>query len=143
MSHSKGDFNLEDLRQRVAYLQGLADGLELDESSKEGKVLTEILDVLQDLTETVESVRESQDEIQEYLMELDEDLSALEEGRCSDLESDQIVEHRCPDCGQTLTIHADEVVGPVDLICPNCGGVTYATEGDGDSEESRGMLNQG
>ncbi len=135
---------MEDLKQRVAYLQGLAAGLELDETSKEGRVLTEILDVLQDLTETVQSVRESQDELQEYLMELDEDLSILEEDHYGDQGPGDIIEHRCPDCGQTLTVQAgDAGGGGVDLICPNCGEVTYATEGDVAPEEERGVLGRG
>lgn len=117
---------MNDLRHKVAYLQGLAAGLELDDVSKEGKVLTEILTVLQDLTETVQAVQENQDELEQYLLEIDEDLSILEENRLD--EDPEVAETRCPDCGQTLNVEAGEVGGgPIDLICPNCGSVSYGT----------------
>lgn len=41
------------LLKRVSYLQGLADGFEIDENSKEGKLLLEIIDVLSDIVDEV------------------------------------------------------------------------------------------
>ena len=39
---------MSDLKARVAYLQGLSDGLEISADSKEGKLLQGIIDVLDD-----------------------------------------------------------------------------------------------
>ena len=39
-----------DICEKVAYIKGLAEGLALDDSTKEGKVLAAIIDVLGDIT---------------------------------------------------------------------------------------------
>ena len=47
-----------DIAKKVAYIQGLADGLELDGDTKEGKVLAAILDVLEDMADAIEDMAE-------------------------------------------------------------------------------------
>ena len=45
------------ISEKVAYLKGLADGLDLDlENSKEGKLLVKIIDILEDLGLAVEDL---------------------------------------------------------------------------------------
>lgn len=63
------------LLKRVAYLQGLTDGFELDEESKEAKLLLEIVDVLEDIVDTI---KESNEDLEEYITMVDEDLDELE-----------------------------------------------------------------
>ena len=36
---------MRELKTDIAYLQGLAEGLEIDDNSKEGRILVSILDV--------------------------------------------------------------------------------------------------
>ena len=67
------------LLQKVAYLRGLADGLELDESSKEGKVLVNIIDTLDAFVEVMEDMIDDQLDLEEYVNFIDEDLADLEE----------------------------------------------------------------
>ena len=50
------------IKEKVAYLQGLLSGLELDESSKEGKVIKAIVDVLDDMAMIV---TDTEDELEE------------------------------------------------------------------------------
>lgn len=64
------------LLKRVAYLQGLADGFEIDETSKEGKLLLEIIDVLSDI---VDEVKDSNKDLENYVDMVEEDLSELED----------------------------------------------------------------
>lgn len=64
------------LLKRVAYLQGLTDGFELDEESKEAKLLIEIVDVLEDI---VDVMKESNEDLEEYITMVDEDLDDLED----------------------------------------------------------------
>ena len=47
------------ITEKVAYLKGLADGLELDkEPSKEGKLIAKIIDILEDVGLAVEDLEE-------------------------------------------------------------------------------------
>lgn len=67
------------LFQKVSYLQGLADGLEVDESTNEGKLLVQIIDVLGDFAEVLDEVIEDQVDLEDYVNFIDEDLADLEE----------------------------------------------------------------
>ena len=57
---------MKNILQRIAYVQGLADGLGLEESSKEGQILLELVDVVAELAEVVdekfEDIEVSEDE---------------------------------------------------------------------------------
>lgn len=120
------------LKDKVAHLQGLADGIKLDRESKEGKVLSEVIAVLGDLAESVDELHHAQLEIEDYLEDVDEDLSVLENEIFGD-QDEETVEIKCPNCGQILYLESGETDDqPVDLICPNCGEVVYATEGEYD-----------
>ena len=48
------------IKEKVAYLQGLAEGLKIEESSAEGKVLFHIIDVLDDITDALDGLAEAQ-----------------------------------------------------------------------------------
>jgi hypothetical protein len=70
---------VDDIRARVAYLNGLAEGLQIDASSPEGRVLSSVIDVLGDLAEQMTGLAEAHDEMADYVEDLDYDLGALEE----------------------------------------------------------------
>lgn len=67
------------ISEKVAYLKGLADGLELDKTTKEGKVLAAIIEVLDEMAVEVEETALVQEEMQSQLDEVDEALSDLED----------------------------------------------------------------
>ena len=67
------------LRQRVAYLSGLAAGLDLPAQSAEGRVLAGVVEVLEAVAEEMERLDERLGELAEYVGELDQDLYDLEE----------------------------------------------------------------
>ncbi|MCD1147151.1 hypothetical protein LQU94_03350 [Peptoniphilus sp. KCTC 25270] len=67
---------MRNLLQRIAYLEGLAEGLGFEENSKEGQILLELIDIVGELAETVE---EQFIEVEEYVDAIEEDLSELEE----------------------------------------------------------------
>ena len=46
------------ISEKVAYLKGLAEGLNLDTDSKEGKLIAAIIDVLDDMAEKFADVEE-------------------------------------------------------------------------------------
>ena len=67
------------LTEKMSYLQGLLDGLEIDKSTKEGKALIQMSDVLSELVMYVEDLQNQVDELTELCDILDEDLGSVEE----------------------------------------------------------------
>ncbi|MDR0944467.1 MAG: hypothetical protein LBM41_08070, partial [Ruminococcus sp.] len=59
-------------------LQGLMDGMEIDTSTKEGKLFKAIADILDDFALQLEDLEDQVDEITEAVDEIDEDLGELE-----------------------------------------------------------------
>lgn len=123
---------MELLREKIAYLKGLAEGLNVDEGSKEGKLFLSIIDVLDEVAQEMHELVETQDEITDYVEELDEDLSDLEEefyDEESDSEEfedeeedldDEFYEVQCPNCNDTIVVDEDAFVNEDVVICPNC-----------------------
>ena len=67
------------LTEKMSYLQGLLDGLEIDNSTKEGKALLQMSDVMSDLVAYVEDLQSQVDELTELCDILDQDLGQVEE----------------------------------------------------------------
>ena len=120
--------------KRVAYLRGLAEGLDIEQSSKEGRVLNEMISVLEDIAADLEEIQEDIVILDEELSDLDEELSVLDEDLenledflvgddcdCCHDEDDEPVfyEVRCPSCGNEITIDED-VLLLGEIECPKC-----------------------
>ena len=67
------------ITEKVAYLKGLADGLNLDKDSKEGKLFAAIIDVLDDMALEIEDMQELQMELSEGLDAVSDDLEDIED----------------------------------------------------------------
>ena len=70
---------MEYLYQKVSYLRGLAEGLEIDEESKEGKLLLHIIDTLEDFADAMGETMENYEDLEEYVSYIDEDLADVED----------------------------------------------------------------
>ena len=57
---------MEYLLKRISYLQGLCDGYDLDTTTNEGKIISELVDILSDV---IDEMRESREEIEDYVYE--------------------------------------------------------------------------
>ena len=131
------------LTEKTAYLKGLADGLDIDTSSKEGKLLKAIVELLDEVTATVTTLDDDVDQIYEELDAIDEDMDDLEEyvfGDEEDEEDDEeededdlYYEITCPKCGETVCVDEDTLTSE-DLACPNCG-TEFEVEFDEDCGE--------
>ncbi len=115
------------LRERVAYLRGLAEGMKLDEASNEGKLIKAILDVLDDFALTVEDIEEVQEQLSQQVEDIDQDLSEVEHylmGYDEDEDEDDEVilkEITCPYCNEKFDVDIDLLdEGETVLECPNC-----------------------
>lgn len=128
------------ITEKVAYLKGLADGLDLDKDpSKEGKLLLKIIDILEDIGLAVEDLEEEVEELEDELEDLAENLSDLEDflvededdeeddifdfgGCCGSgcMSDDDFFEIECPSCGEDVVID-ESVLDKGEVVCTNCG----------------------
>jgi len=135
---------VKDLQQQVAYLQGLAKGIEIDKS-KEGKLIAEILDLLEDMTEQMAIMIDEQTDLEDYLESIDNDLSDLEddfyeendECCCDEDDSDDYVDVECPNCHEEVCfdsaiLYDDDMI---EVTCPNCGAVVFCNDGDEENKD--------
>lgn len=121
---------MEYLYERVSYLKGLAEGLKIDESTDQGKLVTKIIDVLSDFADAINELSDTQNELDEYVEAIDEDLSNVEDeiygdeddscGFDEDEEDYDYIELECPHCKETVYLDEDLVESGEQLICPNC-----------------------
>jgi len=77
------------LYEKISYLRGLADGLDVKADTKEGKLFKALMDVIEEIADGMSDIVEEQDEVNEYLDLLDEDLSTVEEELFGDMEIDE------------------------------------------------------
>lgn len=116
--------------EKVAYIKGLADGLGMDDSTKEGKLIRLMLDVMDDMAETIEALEEENAEILDGFDALDEDLAGVEEVVygddccCDDDDCDcgdeEFYEITCPKCGEVIYLD-EEMADEGSMECPACG----------------------
>ena len=116
------------ISEKVAYLKGLAEGLQLDAETKEGKLITAIIDVLSDMAEEIADMQDEMVDLEDGLDAVSDDLNDVEETLYElddeDDEEDEDDEDcfmtTCPACEEE--IYFDEtVLEDGEVVCPNCG----------------------
>ena len=136
------------ITERAAYIKGLAEGLGIDESTKEGKVIKALIDAFDDMALPVSDLEAELDELTEQVETIDEDLGSLEEDyydlddecdcdECGaeDFEDGDIYEVCCPTCGDIVCIDSD-MLEEGQTTCPNCGELLeFDLEDDGEETE--------
>ncbi len=135
---------MNDLKTRVAYLQGLSAGLDLSAESKEGKLLKGIIEVLDDFADSVGDLEEAQEQLEDYLDTIDEDLYVLEDEFYENAEAcgEEYIEVDCPGCGETVCFEADIVEDDdiVEVTCPNCDEVVFINDDTHQAADEPEML---
>ncbi|MBE6667720.1 MAG: hypothetical protein E7607_05385 [Ruminococcaceae bacterium] len=129
------------ISEKAAYIKGLADGTEIDNTTKEGKLILALIDIVGEMAEAIADLEADVDTAFDYCEELDEDLGAVEEllieddecdccdcddcdCDCDDCDCDccddeEYFEVECPSCGETICF--DGSIDPEELACPACG----------------------
>ena len=137
--------------EKVAYLKGLMEGMNIDRESNEGKLFSVIADILNDvaldieelesdifdLGEDVDAISDDLSDVEDYLFE-DEDEEDYDDDDEDYDEYDEdeeplFFEVTCPACENTITVDED-VVNLGAIQCPNCGEM-LEFEFDEDEEE--------
>ena len=132
------------ISEKSAYLKGLMDGLNLDTTTAEGKMIESIVDLLGDITKKLTDVEDTTIAISDELDEIEEDLDAIEdfimdeddeyydddddfededdfddEGFEFGDEDTTIYEVECA-CGNIIDFD-EEILEQGSIICDNCG----------------------
>mgnify|MGYP002725217521 CR=1 FL=1 len=146
-----------ELNKKAAYLQGLVDGLGIDDTTKEGKIIKAMSALLGEMAEAIEGMDEDlsraydqindlSDELEDleadlYEEEDDEDDSDAEEetdedddANDDDIASEPFYEVACPNCGETVYVSEDDLDAG-EANCAHCG-VTFEVALEGDDEEA-------
>ena len=124
------------ITEKASYLCGLMEGMNLDTTTNEGKMIDKLVDLISDMADEIAELEEKIATLNDYVEELDEDLGDVEELLCEDDEfecedcdqdcdncdcecDDDFYEVECPSCGETVCF--DDSIDPSSVICPACG----------------------
>ena len=117
------------ISEKVAYLKGLAEGLNLDtEKSKEGKLISVMIGILEEIGLSIEDLEENTQALGEEIDVLSDDLSDVEDVVFDEDEEededdedydDDWFEVECPTCEEPLVID-DKALADGMIQCPNC-----------------------
>ena len=143
-----------ELSKRAAYLQGLVDGLGVDESTKEGKIIKAMSALLAEMAEALEGLDEDLSRAYDQINDLSDELEDLEadlyedegdedddeddeedadDANDDDIASEPFYEVACPNCGETVYVSEDDLDAG-EANCAHCG-VTFEVALEGDEEE--------
>ncbi|MDE6035348.1 MAG: hypothetical protein K2G36_05500 [Ruminococcus sp.] len=133
------------LTEKMSYLKGLMDGLDIDKSTKENRILIQMSELMEEMVLYIEDLQSQVDELTELCDIIDEDLGEIEEeiygdddfdcGNCDcfddedieydaddydfDSDDDELYEVTCPTCGDTILID-EGMIEEGSINCPNC-----------------------
>ena len=146
--------------EKVAYLRGLADGLKLTDTTAEGKVLLNVIEVLDDLALSVTDLEDAVEELGEVVDAIDDDLQDVEDALYEEDDEDEdydfdedddyglddydefddedepLYEVKCPTCGDTICVD-ESMLCEGEIDCPNCGEKLEFDLGDDDKDEDK------
>ena len=114
------------IAEQVSYLKGLAEGMKIDETKNEGKLLLKIIDVLDEVADCLGEMTDSQNEMQLQIDAVDSDLEDLEDFVYEEYEDEdddwEDEWFECPNCGEDICLTEDLLSDDADsFICPHCG----------------------
>ncbi len=132
--------------EKVAYLKGLAEGLAIDTETKEGKLISAIIDTLEEMAYELEDLSENALDLGDELDALSEDMSDVKEILFGDdddedeydndddddddnccggdddccCDDEYAYEVTCPSCNEDIVIDEEDLENGA-ITCPKCG----------------------
>jgi len=144
------------VKEKVAYLSGLMDGLSFDPNSKEGKMFNAILGVLEEIGFSLEDLSEDLDDLQDFVEAMDEDLEDLEDEMSlfdddddddddydddDDDDMSDMIRIKCPACARInefdpeILWEYDDGETEVEVLCTKCDAVIFTCIPDDDDDD--------
>lgn len=117
---------MSSLISRLTSLKEAIKELELENNTKEHKILSDISDILNDIVEKIDKTEDSINEINEYVTVLDENLGNIEEEiygfeeEEDEFNSYDYMDIECNKCHEILAIEKDFLNEEDKIDCPNC-----------------------
>ena len=115
------------LSEKMSYLKGLAAGLRIDITTNEGRILSEMMEVLETAVMYIDDLQNQVDELTELCEDLDSDLGDVDEFLLDEDDEDydfdeeeDLYETVCPTCENTIVL-ADSILDEGSMKCPCCG----------------------
>ena len=114
------------ISEKIAYLKGLMEGMNVDTESNEGKLFAAVVDVLDEIALEVEDLTDEVMELGDGLDVISDDLSDVEDIVYDDDDDDEEDEEEecyattCPECEEEIFFD-DTMLEDGEIICPNCG----------------------
>lgn len=135
-----GCIEMQEISERLSYLHGLAEGLDIYDGKKEGRFFQELMVFITELNDELTHTKARLTELEEYVEAVDEDLNDLEldyydevdfddlddnylsdDDLELDLDEDYLEELVCPNCHEVVVLNSeiedDEIA---EIVCPNC-----------------------
>ena len=134
-----------ELKEKAAYLKGLVEGLGIDETTKEGKVIKAMSELLCEMAQAVDGIDEDVTQAYDQINDLSEELEDLEADLYEDDDAVYVSEDDldageaiCPSCKVAFEValaddeEPEEDDGPVqyEVTCPACGATAVFEEAD-------------
>ena len=103
-----------ELKEKVAYIKGMMEGMEFDTATKEGKLLAAVVDVLEEMAKEVTNIDEDVDTLYDEVDAMSEDLEDVENFLFDEDGGDEdeddydeeyeagLYEITCPQCGKQM-----------------------------------------
>ncbi|MCX7571453.1 hypothetical protein OS242_15995 [Tumebacillus sp. DT12] len=143
---------MQQIKERLAYLKGLADGLNVGDNTPEGRVLVGIMDVLSEVASEMDRLTARSEQLEEYIEAIDDDLTDLESDLFDEYDEDldvdvefeeeeddddlaiEYLEMNCPNCNETVFVDADvfENDEVVEVLCPECKETVLVNDDESD-----------
>ena len=121
------------IKEKVAYLKGLAEGLGLDSDAKTEKLIAVMIDTLDDMADEIEELSQNALDIGDELDAISDDLSEVEEFLFDDEDDDDYDDFDFDDdddedgCGCAFCGGASLTY---EVACPACGAEIELSESD-------------
>lgn len=136
---------MSEVSKKVAYLKGMAEGMNLQEDSMQNRLILRMLEALEEISEELEAIEARQDEVEQYIDELDSDLGDVEEFLFGEEDEEE-------DCGCGCGHHhhhdedewddeeddeedEDDGIDFIEYECPHCKTSVYYDQEAFDLEE--------
>ena len=105
------------ISEKIAYLKGLMEGMNVDTESNEGKLFAAVVDVLDEIALEVEDLTDEVMELGDGLDVISDDDDDEDD---EDDEEEECYATTCPECEEEIFFD-DTMLEDGEIICPNCG----------------------
>ena len=128
-----------ELSKKAAYLQGLIEGLGIDETTKEGKIIKAMSALLGEMADAMEGMDEDLSRAYDQINDLSDELEDLEADLYEDEDDEEESDEDADDADSEDDDTSDDDIASepfYEVACPNCGETVYVSEDDLDAGEA-------